>query len=110
MKKRLLVLLGVVLVATVVAQPALADGWWGSTSAELSRHQYQSEHSQMNPYGYYNPNGYHHGYYGPGPNTDVRSRERWEGNKGEREFSQTQNLPAKVIDAATILGALLIIF
>ena len=116
MKKGLLILLVAALVVAVAAtQPAYAGGPWGwnSNEAEISRHQEQARYSQQNPNGYYYPNGYY-GYgpygYGPGPNVDFRTQERWEKDKGERRVEQTPNLPAKAIDALTLLGALLIIF
>lgn len=65
--------------------------------------------------GYYN--GYYGGYYGryyglghPNENVRVKARERWNVQGGESSYEQEPSLEAKALDAATLLGALLIIF
>jgi hypothetical protein len=105
MKKIVLILL-VAAFTAAVAVPALAGEPEWAVMARNARNGHRVDGYSYYPNGYY-PNGYYYSYGPPGsPDVDVRVRESW----GERSYDQTPNLPAKIIDAGTILGVIFLIF
>lgn len=59
-------------------------------------------------YGYYGYGGYYGGWVSE--NVKIRSEERWGPQGGERSYRQEPSIPAKLIDAGTLLGIMGIIF